>query len=221
MRQNKGTHVAIDLQAISALQFRQKFEQRQKLAGFDVGGGDHVLNRDKPRVDDNSLKNASVLFGIIDRVEGASVLLTKRTETLSSHKGQVALPGGKIDASDASAESAALREAYEEVGVEPEFVTVLGRLGDYISGSGYRVSPVVGIIDPAFTLRINQHEVAEAFEVPLSFLMNEENHQLGSAVWNGTERFFYKMPFGEGRDVKPIWGLTAGVIRMIYDRVYG
>ncbi len=206
---------------LTAMQFRQCFEHRQSLTGFDLGGGDHVLNPEYPKTDDETLKAASVLFGIIDREEGASVLLTKRTETLSSHKGQIALPGGKIDKSDHSAESAALREAHEEVGIEPALVTVLGRLGEYKSGSGYRVVPVIGIIDPAFTLRINQHEVAEAFEVPLSFLMDAANHQIGSAFWNEKERFFYKMPYGEGRDAKPIWGLTAGIIRMIYDRVYG
>ena len=206
---------------LTALQFRQSFEHRQSLSGFDLGGGDHVLNPGYPETDDGTLKDASVLFGIIDREEGASVLLTKRTETLSSHKGQIALPGGKIDPSDSSAESAALREAHEEVGIEPELVTVLGRLGEYKSGSGYRVIPVIGIIKPAFVLRINEIEVAEAFEVPLGFLMNASNHEVGSAYWNEKERFFYKMSFGDGRDTKPIWGLTAGIIRMIYDRVYG
>lgn len=206
---------------ISVHQFRQNFEERRQKTGFSLGGGDHVLNNSTSEFDKKPLKDASVLFGIIDRAEGASVLLTKRTETLSSHKGQVALPGGRIDQGDPSAESAALREAHEEVGVEPKYVTVLGKLGDYKSGSGYRVIPVIGIIDPAFTLRINQHEVAEAFEVPLSFLMNANNHQIGSAIWNDNERFFYKMPYGEGRETKPIWGVTAGIIRMIYDRVYG
>lgn len=206
---------------LTALQFRQSFERRQLQSGFDLGGGDHALNPDFTVTDDASLKDASVLFGIIDREEGASVLLTKRTETLSSHKGQIALPGGKIDPSDSSAESAALREAHEEVGIEPDMVTVLGRLGEYKSGSGYRVIPVVGIISPAFVLKINEFEVAEAFEVPLDFLMNADNHEVGSAYWNEKERFFYKMPYGDGSKAKPIWGLTAGIIRMIYDRVYG
>lgn len=206
---------------LTALQFQQNFERRQLQPGFDIGGGDHALNPGYLETDDETLKDASVLFGIIDRKEGASVLLTKRTETLSSHKGQIALPGGKIDPTDNSAESAALREAHEEVGIEPEFVTVLGSLGEYKSGSGYRVVPVVGIINPAFVLKINEFEVAEAFEVPLGFLMNASNHQVGSAYWNENERFFYKMPFGEGKHAKPIWGLTAGIIRMIYDRVYG
>lgn len=207
--------------AITAAQFRRNFELRRHDEGFDIGGGDHVLNPGFAPVPRRDLKDASVLFGLIDRPEGASVLLTKRTETLSSHKGQIALPGGKIDQSDASPESAALREAHEEVGIEPELVTVLGRVGDYRSGSGYRICPVIGIIHPDFSLRINQHEVAEAFEVPLGFLMDPANHQFGSAYWDDKERFFYKMPYGEGRNAKPIWGLTAGIIRMIYDRVYG
>ena len=206
---------------LTALQFRQSFERRQLQSGFDLGGGDHVLNPGFASTENMALKDASVLFGIIDREDGASVLFTKRTEHLSSHKGQIALPGGKIDPSDNSAESAALRETHEEVGIEPEFVTVLGRLGEYKSGSGYRVIPVIGIINPAFVLRINEFEVAEAFEVPLSFLMCAANHEVGSAFWNEKERFFYKMPYGEGREAKPIWGVTAGIVRMIYDRVYG
>ncbi len=206
---------------ISAAQFRHRFHQRCDCEGFDQHGGDHILNPDNFSQDQFALRDASVLFGLIDRPDGANVLLTTRTENLSSHRGQIALPGGKIDTSDASPESAALREAHEEVGIEPEYVEVLGRLGDYRSGSGYRVHPVVGIIDPGFVLKINEHEVAEAFEVPLSFLMNPLNHQIGSAMWDDKERFFYKMPYGVGRDVKPIWGLTAGIIRMIYERVYG
>ncbi len=221
MNNDQGLLVRDTRDELTALLFRQSFERRQLQSGFDLGGGDHVLNPDYPVPDDASLKDASVLFGIIDRKEGASVLLTKRTETLSSHKGQIALPGGKIDPSDNSAESAALREAREEVGIEPKLVTVLGRLGEYKSGSGYSVTPVIGIIDPAFVLRINEFEVAEAFEVPLDFLMDASNHEVGSAYWNEKERFFYKIPYGEGPEAKPIWGLTAGIIRMIYDRVYG
>jgi len=221
MNDDQGPLVRDTNHVLTASQFRQSFERRQLQSGFDLGGGDHVLNPDYAVTDDTSLKDASVLFGIIDREQGASVLLTKRTETLSSHKGQIALPGGKIDPSDNSAESAALREAHEEVGIEPELVTVLGRLGEYKSGSGYRVTPVIGIIDPAFVLTINEFEVAEAFEVPLGFLMDASNHEVGSAHWNEKERFFYKMPYGEGQKAKPIWGLTAGIIRMIYDRVYG
>lgn len=205
----------------SVAEFRQQFLQRSGAEGFSEGGGDHVLNDGIDRHPSQEFKDAAVLFGVIERPQGAQVLFTRRTETLSSHKGQIALPGGRIDADDPSPQFAALRETHEEVGIDPSYVTVLGSLGEYYSGSGYRVVPVVGIIKPDFQLALNEHEVAEAFEVPLSFLMDKANHQIGSAIWNDKERFFYKMPFGEGRNVKPIWGVTAGIVRMIYDRIYG
>ena len=202
-------------------EFRRQFEVSQDNPGFGEGGGDYVLNQSNERKPNGKYKDAAVLFGVIERPGGATVMLTRRTETLSSHKGQVALPGGRIDNDDSSPEAAALRETHEEVGIGPERIEVLGRLGDYLSGSGYRVKPVIGIIDPGFSLAINEHEVAEAFEVPLGFLMDATNHQIGSAIWNDKPRYFYKMPYGEGRNVKPIWGLTAGIIRMIHDRIYG
>ncbi len=208
-------------ESISAAAFRCQYERRCDCEGFELGCGDHMLNNGFSRHQSDEYKNAAVLFGLIERPGGASVLFTRRTETLSSHKGQISLPGGRIDETDASPESAAVREMHEEVGIKPSEINVIGRLGDYLSGSGYRITPVVGIVDPGFTLALNEHEVAEAFEVPMSFLMNAENHQIGSAVWDNTERFFYKMPFGEGRAAKPIWGVTAGIVRMIYDRVYG
>ncbi len=206
---------------ISSDDFRRRIGARQGGGRLAQGGGDHLLNGGMQRQEITTYKDAAVLFGIIERPGGARVLLTTRSETLSSHQGQVALPGGRIEASDPSPESAALRETHEEVGIMPSEVTVLGSVGDYYSGSGYRVRPVVGIIDPGFRLTINEHEVADVFEVPLAFLMDTANHQLGSAVWNGKERYFYKMPYGEGNKAKPIWGVTAGIIRLIYDRVYG
>ncbi len=212
---------ALSEERYSAAGFRQQFETSRVGSGFLNGGGDHVLNNGFSRHQSSEYRDAAVLFGVIERIDGAHVLFTKRTETLSSHKGQVALPGGRIDECDQSPESAALRETHEEVGIGPSEVTILGRLGDYLSGSGYRIKPVIGIIDPEFILTVNEHEVAEVFEVPLKFLMDQANHQIGSAVWDNTERYFYKMPFGEGRDAKPIWGVTAGIVRMIHDRIYG
>ncbi len=209
---------------ISTTEFRKQFATSCCRPGFHEGSGDHVLNHD---IDSGAIKqqesyrDAAVFFGVIERPGGATVLLTRRTETLSSHKGQVALPGGRIDDDDQSPESAALRETSEEVGIGAENIEVLGRLGDYYSGSGYRVKPVIGIIDPGFSLVINADEVAEVFEVPLGFLMDAGNHEIGSAVWNDRERYFYKMPFGKGRNLKPIWGLTAGIIRLVHDRIYG
>jgi 8-oxo-dGTP pyrophosphatase MutT (NUDIX family) len=212
---------SVGVDDFSAVEFRARFETRRSDSAFQKGGGDHVLNQGVSRHHSREYKAAAVLFGIIDRAEGASVLFTRRTETLSSHSGQVALPGGRIDPEDASSESAALRETHEEVGIAPSNIRILGQLGDYYSGSGYRITPVVGIIDPGFVLAINEHEVAEVFEVPLAFLMDRANHQVGSGVWDKKERFFYKMPYGEGRDAKPIWGGTAGIVRLIHDKVYG
>ncbi len=201
--------------------FRRLFEQSMVRDDFTKGGGDHVLNDGEVRHFSGDYKDAAVLFGVIDRPDGASVLFTKRTETLSSHKGQVALPGGRIDEGDASAESAALRETREEVGIEAEKIHILGSLGDYLSGSGYRIRPIVGIIDPGFQLTINHHEVAEVFEVPLAFLMNAKSYEIGSGFWNDIERFFYRMPDSERCEGHLIWGVTAGIVRMIHDRIYG
>ena len=179
--------------------------------------GDHVLN---PKfggwIVNRDLHEAAVLIPIIDRPGEATVLLTQRTEELRSHSGQVAFPGGRIDVEDGTAEKAALRETDEETGIAPHFVEIVGRLPDYVTGSGYRINPVIGIVDPRFTLDPNPREVAQVFEVPLGFLMNPANHKRGSRFWEGEERFFYTMPYGE----RYIWGVTAGIIRALYERFY-
>ena len=152
----------------------------------------------------------------MDRGAEATVLLTKRAETLRSHTGQVAFPGGRIDATDSSPEAAALREAQEEVGLAADRVEVVGRMPDYVSGSGYRIAPVLSVVRPGFALRLNADEVDAAFEVPLRFLMDPDNHRRDSRMWNDLEWFFYEMPY-EG---KRIWGMTAGIIRTLYERLY-
>ncbi|MCP5039121.1 MAG: CoA pyrophosphatase, partial [Rhodobacteraceae bacterium] len=184
MRDPQKTPAPLREVGISTLEFQHRFETSRTGSGFLDGGGDHILNDGFARHQSAEYKDAAVLFGVIERSNGAHVLFTKRTETLSSHKGQVALPGGRIDESDETPESAALRETHEEVGIGSSEVTILGRLGDYLSGSGYRIKPVVGIIDPGFTLMVNEHEVAEVFEVPLAFLMDRANHHIGSAIWD-------------------------------------
>lgn len=162
-------------------------------------------------------KPAAVLIGLVPRDEGVTVLLTQRTAQLRAHSGQVAFPGGKIDAEDASPIAAALREAQEEIGLDPALVTPLGYLDCYLSSSGYRIVPVVGMVEPGFELTINEHEVDAAFETPLSFLMEPGNHARSTREWKGRERHFYEMPHG-GRH---IWGVTAGIIRAMYERLYG
>lgn len=160
-------------------------------------------------------KPAAVLFGIMLRDE-PTVLLTQRTSHLPSHAGQIAFPGGKIDAQDASPLAAALREAEEEVGLAAECVECLGYLDTYQTTTGFRIVPVVGLVSPEATFQANPDEVADVFEVPLTFLMNPANHQRHSREFRGHQRKYYAMPFGE----RYIWGATAGMIRRLYARLY-
>jgi len=162
------------------------------------------------------LRDAAVLVPVVDHGDTATVLLTTRNSNLRSHSGQIAFPGGRIDPTDPSPEAAALREAEEEVGLDASFVDVVGRLPDYVSGSGYRIAPVLSVVRPNFLLTINRDEVDDAFEVPLSFLMDPANHRRDSRIWETRERFFYTMPFGE----RYIWGVTAGILRTLYERLY-
>ncbi|GAB4534488.1 MAG: CoA pyrophosphatase [Roseibium sp.] len=180
--------------------------------------GDHILN---PTLGpyarwDGPPRDAAVLIGILDRGGDPSVVLTQRTGHLTSHAGQVAFPGGKIDPTDDGPVAAALREADEEIGLTPERVEPLGSLAPYLTGSGYRVVPVVGVIRGETPFRPNPDEVEAVFEVPLRFLMDPANHQKRSRDWQGKPRYFYAMPYGE----RYIWGVTAGIIRSLYDTVY-
>ncbi len=159
---------------------------------------------------------AAVLVPVVAREE-PTVLLTLRTEHLPTHAGQISFPGGKLDPGDPDPLATALREAEEEVGLSPGYVDPLGYLDVYVSGTGYRIVPVVALISPAFEMKINQDEVAEAFEVPLDFLMTPGNHARHSREWKGMRRSFYAIPYGE----RYIWGITAGILRKLYERLYG
>jgi 8-oxo-dGTP pyrophosphatase MutT (NUDIX family) len=160
-------------------------------------------------------KPAAVLVPIIDRSE-PTVLFRIRTDGLASHAGQVAFPGGKIDPGDASPVAAALREADEEIGLSPALIEPLGFLDLYLTFSGFRILPTVARVKPDFKLVLNPWEVAETFEVPLSFLMTPANLQRRSRDWKGINREYYAIPFGD----RYIWGITAGIVRNLYDRVY-
>lgn len=196
--------------ARAILQDRLSFEADE----FD---GDYHLNPDaKDEMLAREFKSAAVLIGLVERDGEAHVILTKRTEKLSSHSGQIAFPGGKIDAGDASPEAAALREAWEEIGLDINEVDVVGRLPDYYSGSGFLIAPVIGVVSPSVDYKISEDEVEYKFEVPLSFLMNPENHLRASKFFAGRDRHYYEMPY----DGHYIWGVTAGIIRVLYDRVF-
>jgi 8-oxo-dGTP pyrophosphatase MutT (NUDIX family) len=201
----------------SAADFRARAAAQPAIrAGDDYG--DHRFNPGHPRIALNrALRDAAVLIPVVDHGAQASVLLTKRAEKLRSHSGQVAFPGGTIDASDPTPEFTALRETKEEIGLAENYIEVIGRMPDYVSGSGYRIAPVLGIVRPGFSLHLNADEVDTAFEVPLSFLMDPQNHRRDSRMWNDLEWFFYEMPPYEGQRV---WGVTAGIIRTLYERLY-
>jgi 8-oxo-dGTP pyrophosphatase MutT (NUDIX family) len=161
------------------------------------------------------IRPAAVLIPIVDHAE-PTVLLTQRAAHLNDHAGQISFPGGKIDAADASPLDAALREAEEEIGLGREFIDPIGYLDLYATGFGFRILPTLARVKPGFKLRINETEVDDAFEVPLAFLMNPANHQLHAKEFRGMERHYYAMPFAE----RYIWGATAGILRVLYERIY-
>ena len=161
-------------------------------------------------------KPAAVLVPVVDRSE-PTVILTMRTTELSSHAGQIAFPGGKIDTADTGPLAAALREAKEEIGLDARLVEPIGYLDLYLTFSGFRILPLVARVAPTYVLTLNAAEVADAFEVPLDFLMTPANHQRGSRDWRGIKRQYYAMPYHE----RYIWGVTAGILRNLYERLYG
>lgn len=158
---------------------------------------------------------AAVLIGVVPRPEGPTVLLTQRAAALRKHSAQVAFPGGRVDAVDGSPVATALRETEEEIGLSRERVSTLGFLDAYLTGTGYRIVPVVALVEPPFSLTLNPSEVDAAFETPLSFLLDPANHRREGREWKGHFRTYYAMPFGD----RYIWGATAGIIRNLYERL--
>jgi 8-oxo-dGTP pyrophosphatase MutT (NUDIX family) len=161
------------------------------------------------------IRPAAVLVGIVDHGE-PTVVLTQRAQHLPDHAGQVSFPGGKIDKSDASPLDSALREADEEIGLERSYVQPIGYLDLYMTTLGYRIVPVIARVTPGFTLTLNESEVDAVFEVPLSFLMDQNNIKRQSRDWQGMTRHYYAVTFGE----RYIWGVTAGILRNLHDRIY-
>ena len=177
----------------------------------EVGDLDFV---DEDRI--QSIRPAAVLIPVIPRLEGPTALLTKRPDTMASHPGQVAFPGGKVDPVDVDEVADALREAEEEVGVVPETVDLVARSAPYVTGTAFRITPVIGVLPPDFQAQPDPTEVADVFEAPLDFLFNAANHQTGTAFYKGKHRSYTEMPWQGFR----IWGVTAGIIRDLYANLY-
>jgi 8-oxo-dGTP pyrophosphatase MutT (NUDIX family) len=174
--------------------------------GESARRGDHDLNPDM--LPTRTLVPAAVLVGLVERREGISILFTKRTPHLTDHAGQIAFPGGRVEATDADAAAAALREAEEEVGLPCQQVEMIGRLDTYVTRTGFEVTPCVGFVAPPALYKPDPFEVAEVFEVPLRFFLDPQSRKLETRMFQGKQRFFYAYPWGDYY----IWGATAGML---------
>jgi 8-oxo-dGTP pyrophosphatase MutT (NUDIX family) len=196
--------------------FVRAAERLKREPSPQAAGGDYQLNPDFALAVETYL-DAAVLIPVVARQPAAGVLLTRRTKHLPAHAGQIAFPGGKIEPDDAGPAAAALREASEEIGLDPASVEIVGYLDPYLTRTGFRVTPVVGRIEPGGSFTLNRDEVDDLFEVPLPVLMTPANHHRRSRVLNGQTRYFYEIPF----DGRIIWGATAGIIKNWYERMFG
>jgi 8-oxo-dGTP pyrophosphatase MutT (NUDIX family) len=176
---------------------------------------DYDLSDQRP--DAPVLKQAAVLVPLVVRDGTLNVILTRRSSHLPTHAGQIAFPGGRCEESDADVGATALREAHEEIGLDPAYVTLIGVSGAYETVTRFAVTPVVALVDASATFTPDANEVAEIFEVPLAFLMDPINHEPQSRDYNGITRQFYAMPYGDYY----VWGATAGMLRALYLKVFG
>lgn len=201
---------------------RQCLNEIPLLAQPALGGqakasiGDGIAGDLTAPINDEELIAAAVLVPIISRPNGLSILLTKRSDNLEKHAGQVSLPGGQVEDSDNGYVATALRETEEETGIKREYITVLGGLDECRTGTGYRIIPVVALLQPGFSLVPDQSEVAEIFEAPTSYLFDSANHGRGSFERGGRHREFYDINFDGHR----IWGATAAILVNFYSKLH-
>jgi 8-oxo-dGTP pyrophosphatase MutT (NUDIX family) len=163
------------------------------------------------------LRPAAVLAPLILHKGPARLLLTERAAHLNNHGGQISFPGGRIETNDSTSSAAALREVEEEIGIGSAHIELIGRFDAYETVTGFQVTPFVGVLKPGFVIKADANEVADVFDTPFDFLMNPVNHQHQSRVWNGKRRYYYAMPWQD----RYIWGATAGMLKALYDRLYG
>ena len=201
----RATLTVADRQEIDVAWLRRHF------AGSPLGV-EAVYGDLDARLDPSFLKAAAVLLPIVAHPDELTVLFTRRTTHLRAHSGQISFPGGRIEEGDASEQAAALRETQEEIGIAGSSIEVLGRLADYHTRTGFRVTPVVGLVAVPFALRMDAHEVDEVFEVPLSFLLDPANHQKHSRELQGRQVQYYAIPYHDYY----IWGATAGMLVNFY-----
>ena len=189
---------------------RSRFAGNRRVEPVAPGDG-HLWRSDR------EIRPAAVLVPVVKRDKELTVLFTRRTAHLHDHAGQISFPGGRAEAGDSDAAQTAMRETREEIGLASERVEVLGELSQYVTVTGYRVTPVVGLVTPPLDLKPDEFEVAEVFEAPLSFLLDTENHQRNSVAWEGRERRYYAIPYGKYY----IWGATAGMLRNLHAFLLG
>lgn len=201
----------------SAAEFRRRAEAHiEDSPGDFLEYGDYKINPDVDHgLDGLELKDAAVLIAVVDHDDDARVIFTQRTSSLRKHSGQIAFPGGKLDP-DETPEYAALREAEEEIGLARHFVDVIGHLPSIPVLSGFRITPVLSVVRTGFELTLNPDEVESVFDVPLSFLMDPQNHVRERGMFRNLQRNYYVLPFQDRR----IWGITAGIVRSVYERLY-
>jgi 8-oxo-dGTP pyrophosphatase MutT (NUDIX family) len=208
----------IDAKHWSEQQFRLAFQSAHSRSWQPDQTSDRVRFSDRP------ITAAAVLVPIVTHPEGFTVLLTERSADLNDHAGQVAFPGGRFDDDDGTLENTALREAEEEVGLSRDAVELIGRLPDYQTGSGFKVTPVVALVKPNQALRLQASEVADAFEVPLQFFLDPSNHQRRGYTMDQEQRSFFAMPWIAPNE-RPraiagkeyfVWGATAAMLRNLY-----